>query len=125
MVGMVDEAGRQVVVGIGCWSVVDAPAANAQAAALKAAPGAGRSHFVTGVYGSFHGGAPAAGTLLELVDGATTVWKVALASAGPFAFTFPTPLKVASNAAATARLGAGGAGVSGIVCLVGYTTSTT
>ncbi len=125
MAGIVDEAGRQVVVGIGCWSVVDAPAANTQAAAVKAAPGVGRSHYVTGVYGSFHGGAPAAGTLLELVDGATAVWKVAIASAGPFAFTFPAPVLVTSNAAATARLGASGAGVSGIACLVGYTKSAT
>ena len=102
-------------------TMTDAPAANAAAVATKAAGGAGRRHHVVAVYGSFHGGNPAAGTLLEVLDGATAVLKVAISAAGPFAFAFPTPLRLAANAAASARRAAGGAGVSGVVNLVGYT----
>jgi hypothetical protein len=122
MIGMIDEAGRLAVVEpVATWTALDAPAANVAAVATKAAGGSGRCHHVVGVYGSFHGGNPAAGTLLDIQDGATTVWEVAISAAGPFAFAFPTPLRLSANATATARLGAGGAGVSGIVSLVGYT----
>ena len=121
MVGMIDESGRVMVAGPGCWLALDAPMANTAASATRAAGGSGRCHHVVGVYGSFHGGNPAAGTLLEILDGATTVWKVAISAAGPFDFSFPTPIKLSANAAATVRLGAGGAGVSGMVSLVGYT----
>ncbi len=61
MLGMLDEAGRLAVVGPGCWSAVDAPAANTQASAVKSAAGSGRCHHVVGIYGSFHGGTPPAG----------------------------------------------------------------
>jgi hypothetical protein len=121
MRGMIDESGRAMVVGPGCWMSLDSPVANTAASAARSAGGSGRCHYIAGVYGSYHGGNPAAGTLLEILDGATTVWKVAIVATGPFDFTFPTPLRLSPNATATARLSAGGAGVSGMVSLVGFT----
>lgn len=97
------------------WSIT-ATADNAAATATRAAE-AGKSHYITAIFGSF---SAAAIKLATLKDGTTVIgnYYVHNADSVPLA----RPLKITSGAAAELSLAASGtAGVIGAVTLKGYT----
>lgn len=103
-------------------SDVHAPAANTAAVVTYTAQ-AGLKHVITGISWSYVGGNPAAGNLkIEDVSG-TIVWQIDIDKSGPGGYTFPKPKKSAAvNTAMIITLAAGGAGVTGKVCVDNHYT---
>lgn len=98
------------------WSIT-ATADNAAATATKAAEAA-KSHYITGITGTFS--AAVSGKLMTLKDGATVIGNFHVHN--QFAHTFPAPIKIAVNTAAELSLAASGtASQIGAVTLTGYT----
>jgi hypothetical protein len=60
------------------WTITSFPAAGAQATVVRAAPGAGRRHVITSVYGQYvaAGTVAAAGRTFMVLDGTTEVVTV-------------------------------------------------
>lgn len=94
-----------------------ATADNALATANRPAV-AGERHYITGVSASFN--AAAAGKLLEILDGATVIWRGYVHD--HLSVSFAQPIGGTAGAAVSARLTASGTlGVVGAVSVSGYT----
>lgn len=98
------------------WSIT-ATADNLAATVTRAAE-AGKSHYITGLAGSFS--AAVAGRLLTLADGGTTIGNFYVHN--QLALSFEKPIKLTANSAAALSLAASGTvGQIGAVTLMGYT----
>lgn len=86
--------------------------------AVKAAAGAGISTYITAL--SIQNLAAAVATRVDILDGSTVIWSVAVGVGGGCAnITFPTPLKGTANTAINAQCGTNAAQVR--VAIAGYT----
>ena len=95
------------------------PAANTAAVITKVAV-AGQRHFLTGVGWSYDDD-PTGGNLI-ITDGGATVFEIDITKGGPGFIPFDAPIRAAVNSQVVVTLAAGGAGVSGIVNLLGFWT---
>lgn len=78
--------------------------------------GGGQSHYITGIYASFS--AAAAGKLLTLKDGATTIGNFHVTNQREIVFTKPVEIRGAAEISLAAS---GGAGTIGAVTVAYYT----
>ena len=95
------------------------PAANTAAVITKNAV-AGQSHHITGVAWSYDDD-PTGGNL-NITDGGASVFQIDITKGGPGFIPFDAPVEFATNSQVIVTLAAGGAGVSGIVNLLGFWT---
>lgn len=103
----------------GAATHLHAPAANTIAVVtLAATPGSG--HAIGLVVAAFSA-TPAAGAVLTIAEGATTVFHAYIPAAGPHTIPFHAPLLGAAGAAVVVTLTAGGAGVSGSLSVHSWT----
>jgi hypothetical protein len=114
--------------GTGAVEFRDSPAEGTNAAVVStiAAPGAGKSHYLTAVTVGF-GAAPAAAVVVQVESpSGTVIWKRRIGTTAPFIWeqNFIRPLKGADNQAMVVRLPAGGAAIVGYVNQAGYTANT-
>lgn len=108
------------------WSVV-ASGDNATATATKAAPTAKKSlrHYITAVSFSAEA-APAAAVTLQIRENASTVkwqFEIPASATAPVHINFVRPLRCSEDVSCDATVGALGAGVTGTVCISGYTAT--
>ncbi len=107
------------------WSQVGTSAANTAQTVTQAAAGAGVRNLVTGLTVSWSGGAPAAGTNVQVKDGSTVIWDEYLGQAGGTQgyadFEFTAPLQGTANTALSVTIAAAGAGVTTKVSVQGQT----
>lgn len=99
------------------WTAKDSQS-NALATASKAAPAAGKRHYLTGVYASY---SAAATGLLQVKDGATVILERYVKDTVPADIHFARPIRVTDATAVSAELAAGGAAVVGKVAIMGFT----
>jgi hypothetical protein len=94
------------------WNLNGTSAANTAQTVTQAAAGAGVKNYLTGLTVSWANGAPAAGTNVQVKDGATVIWDQYLGQAGGaqgFAdFEFTSPLPSSANAALAVVIAAAG-----------------
>lgn len=109
------------------WNSVNAPAANVQATVTRAAGGAGVYHVLTGFQGAYVG-APAAGIIqnVQILFGAALQLALYIAGPGTQGTVGFTGLNIIApvNTSVTVQFSAaGGAGVSEVVSMQGYSIS--
>ena len=110
----------QVMGSAATWHVV-ATGTNAVATATRAASSE-QAHFITGVEYSTSG-IPAAATSVTIKDGTTVIaqFEVPATQRDPVILPFARPLRCTRGNAASAAIGALGAGIVGTVNLHGFT----
>lgn len=100
-------------------------AANAAVTITQPAAGAGVRNYLSALTVSWSGGAPAAGTNVQVTDGATVLWDFYLGAAGAaqgsIHLTFPLPLRGSPNTALNVTVAAGGVGVTTKAAIAGTT----
>jgi hypothetical protein len=107
------------------WVLVGTSVANTAQTVTQAAAGAGVRNYLTGLTVSWSGAAPAAGTNVQVKDGATVVWDEYLGQAGGTQgyadFEFTNPLQGTANTALSVTVAAAGAGATTKVSAQGTT----
>lgn len=109
------------------WATTGASAANTAGALSKAAV-TGKCHYITGfsvVVTAAAAAATAAGFLVQLKDGTTSIWEDTLPASAAVGssidVTFPAPIRITSGAAANLAVAALGASSIARMNLCGYT----
>ena len=95
------------------WNLYGTSTANTAQTVTQAAAGASLRNYLSGLTVSWSGAAPAAGTKVEVQDGATAIWGSYVGQAGGtqgvIDFEFTLPLKGSVNTALNIVVDAGGA----------------